>query len=238
MQLGIVEEVPAAEDVIGEVHYLPHHPVIRHDKQTTKVRVVYDASSKVGSHPSLNECLHTGPPMLEHIPDILIRFRINKVAITADIEKAFLMVGVGKEDRDALRFMWLKDVHSEQPEVVALRFARVVFGVTASPFLLNATILHHLSNYQERDAEFVQKLLKSLYVDDVTGGGGSDEEAHEFYVKARTRLAEGGFNLRKFMSNSKQLQSNVTYPDATYPSTSNIRQWGVLNNFDSLTYKT
>ena len=209
MQLGIVEEVPAAEDVIGEVHYLPHHPVIRHDKQTTKVRVVYDASSKVGSHPSLNECLHTGPPMLEHIPDILIRFRINKVAITADIEKAFLMVGIGKEDRDALRFLWLKDVHSEQPEVVALRFARVVFGVTASPFLLNATILHHLSNYQERDAEFVQKLLKSLYVDDVTGGGGSDEEAHEFYVKARTRLAEGGFNLRKFMSNSKQLMSLV-----------------------------
>ena len=160
MQLGIVEEVPAAEDVIGEVHYLPHHPVIRHDKQTTKVRVVYDASSKVGSHPSLNDCLHTGPPMLEHIPDILIRFRINKVAITADIEKAFLMVGISKEDRDALRFLWLKDVHSEQPEVVALRFARVVFGVTASPFLLNATILHHLSNYQERDAEFVQKLLK------------------------------------------------------------------------------
>ena len=181
-----MEEVPAAEDVIGEVHYLPHHPVIRYDMQTTKVRVVYDASSKVGSHPSLNDCLHTGPPMLEHIPDILIRFRVNKVAITADIEKAFLMVGIGKEDRDALRFLWLQDVHGEQPEVVALIFARVVFGVTASPFLLNATILHHMSNYQERDAEFVQKLLKSLYVDDVTGGGGSDEEAHEFYVKART----------------------------------------------------
>ena len=70
MQLGIVKEVPAAEDVIGEVHYLPHHPVIRHDKQTTKACVVYDASSKVGSHPSLNDgCLHTGQPMLEHIPD-------------------------------------------------------------------------------------------------------------------------------------------------------------------------
>ena len=37
---------------------------------------------------------------------------------------------------------------------------------------------------------------------------------------------------------STVVQSNVTYPDATYPSTSDIRQWGVLNNFDSLTYKT
>ena len=53
----------------------------------------------------------------------------------------------------------------------------------------------------------MQKLLKSLYVNDVTGGGGSNEEAHEFYVNARTRLAEGGFNLRKLMSNSKQLMS-------------------------------
>ena len=34
------------------------------------------------------------------------------------------------------------------------------------------------------------------------------------------------------------VQSNVTYPDATYPSTSDIRQWGVLNNFDSLAYNT
>ena len=161
MQLGIVEEVLASEDAIGGVHYLPHHPVICHDKQTTKVCVVYDASSNVASHSSLNDSLHTGPPMLQHIPDILIRFRINKVAITADIEKAFLMVGIGNADRDALRFLWLKDVHSKQPDVV-LRFTGVVFGVTASPFLLNATILHHLSNYQGRDVEFVQKLLKLL----------------------------------------------------------------------------
>ena len=33
------------------------------------------------------------------------------------------------------------------------------------------------------------------------------------------------------------VQSNVTYPDATYASMSDIRQWGVLNNVDSMTHK-
>ena len=39
------------------IHYLPHHPVVRQDKTTTKVRVVYDACGRVRSHPSLNDCL-------------------------------------------------------------------------------------------------------------------------------------------------------------------------------------
>ena len=75
------------------VHYLPHHAVIRKDKTTTKVRVVYDASAK-GGGPSLNECLHTGPKFEQRILDILLRFRTCKVVLTADIEKAFLMVSV------------------------------------------------------------------------------------------------------------------------------------------------
>ena len=57
---GIVERGPTSEinrQDSNVVHYLPHHPVIRQDKMTTKVRVVYDASPKIGRHPSLNECL-------------------------------------------------------------------------------------------------------------------------------------------------------------------------------------
>lgn len=89
----------------GEVHYLPHHPVVLQDKQTTKVRVVYDASAREKVGPSLNDCLYSVPSLSETISDILIRFRCHKTALVGDIEKAFLMISVAEDDRDALRFL-------------------------------------------------------------------------------------------------------------------------------------
>ena len=139
IQQGIVEIVGPSEVVAEKIHYLLHHAVIRRDKETTKVRVVYDASAR-SDGPSLNDCLHADPKFGQKILDILLRFRVHRVAVTADIEKAFLMISMAEKDRDVLRFLWLQDVSAEQPEVIELRFTRVMFGVSSSPFLLNATI--------------------------------------------------------------------------------------------------
>ena len=92
----------------------------------------------------MNDCLYTGPPLAENIFDILLRFRASRVALTGDVEKAFLMVGITKEDRDVLRFLWVDDIEKKCPEIVVLRFTRVVFGVCSSPFLLNALSLIHI----------------------------------------------------------------------------------------------
>ena len=74
LKKGIVEMVPDSNaKVEGEVHYLPHHAVIRRDKETTKLRVVYDASARSGG-PSLNNCLYTGPKFNQNVFDILLRF--------------------------------------------------------------------------------------------------------------------------------------------------------------------
>ena len=78
------------------------------------------------------------------------------MGLIADIEKAFLVVSVADEDKDVLRFLWLDDVNSELPRIKVLRFARVVFGVSSSPFLLNATIKHHMNRYKEVDQQFVE----------------------------------------------------------------------------------
>ena len=135
-----MEVVPDAGVVPEErVHYLLHHAVIRHDKSTTKLRVVYNASARSGG-PSLNDCLYTGPKINQRIFDILIRFCAYRVALIADIEKVFLMISIKPSDRDSLRFLWYNDLQSREPEVTVLRFTRVVFGVSLSPFLLNATV--------------------------------------------------------------------------------------------------
>ena len=85
---GIVERF--GESGVGEVvevHYRTHHPVVRQDKQTTKVRVVYDALAKRSRDSSLNDFLYSGPPLPETISDVLIRFRCHKTALVGDIEK-------------------------------------------------------------------------------------------------------------------------------------------------------
>ena len=213
LQQGIVELVDTPsesadrEENSKRVHYLPHHAVIRENKDTTKIRIVYDASAK-SEGPSLNQCLHAGPKFHQRITDLLLRFRVFPVAVVADIEKAFLMVQVAEEDRDALRFLWVKDLAAEQPEIIELRFARVIFGVSSSPFLLNATIRHHLEHAQA-DPETVNKLLRAFYVDDVVTGASNEDEAHGLYHTAKTLLKKGGFHLRKFTSNSLILRSAI-----------------------------
>lgn len=44
-EVGIIERVMELETP-DKVHYLPHHAVIRNEAKTTKIRVVFDASSK------------------------------------------------------------------------------------------------------------------------------------------------------------------------------------------------
>ena len=74
--------------------------------------------------------------------------------LVGDIEKAFLNVGADWRDRDCLRFLWLEDP-SHTSRVVIYRFCRVVFGLNASPFLLNATLRHHIFKYAEVDPQFL-----------------------------------------------------------------------------------
>ena len=209
LQRGIVEIVQnPGEGEVGKVHYIPHHAVIRRDKSTTKLRVVYDASARSNSV-ALNDCLYTGPPLKENIFDELLRFRANRVALCGDTEKAFLMVGMTEEDRDALRFLWVDYIETSSPEIVVLRFTRVVFGVSSSPFLLNATIKHHTERYKDADPEFVERFLRSIYVDDLSSGAPEINAAYELYLKSKLRRAEGGFNLRKFVSNCPELTSRI-----------------------------
>ena len=212
---GIVQPVENPEIAQGDnVHYLLHHAVVRQDKETTKLRIVYDASAK-SMGPSLNNCLYTGPKFDQKILDILLRFRTHKAALIADIEKASLMVSMSEKDRDALRFLWYDDVTKEHPEVRVFRFTRVVFGVFLSPFLLNATISHHLNRFSTSQPQLVQILSRSTYVDDIVTGARNEDDGYKLYVESKKTLKSGGFNLRKFVTSSSQLQERIDETEGT-----------------------
>ena len=85
-------------------HCISHNVVLKPDSATTKMRTVYDASAKT------NEFLYRGPVILEELCGLLLRFRTKKIGIISDIEKAFLQIGIQKDQRDVTRFIWLKDI--------------------------------------------------------------------------------------------------------------------------------
>ena len=146
LKQGTIEQAGSDSNTLIK-HYIPHHAVVNPTKATTKVRVVYEASTKSKSeNKNLNESLYRGPVLLQNLTGILFRFRLNKIAMVADIEKVFLQIGLQDGARDVTRFFWLKDKNKLEVENndQVYRFCRVPFGIISSPFLLAATIDHHL----------------------------------------------------------------------------------------------
>jgi len=109
-------EEPAPENAQpGQVHYLPRHGVKREDKETTKLRIVFDTSSSTSpKSPSLNDCLYKGPQLNTLLYEILLLFRTHNIALTADIEKAFHQISIRSPERDFLRLFFDSTTYSQR----------------------------------------------------------------------------------------------------------------------------
>ena len=138
-----------------------------------------------------------------------LKFRSHSTAISADIEKAYLQIGVRAEDRDLMRFLWFEDGFDENSNVVTYRFTRVFFGATCSQFLLGSTLRKIAENYDELDAEFARKVRDHFYVDDLNTGVDSTNEGIETYETMKSRFADAKFNLRKWRTNNADLQNYI-----------------------------
>ena len=171
---------------------------------------MFGASAKAtGSH-NLNDCLYLGPSLTATLFGVLLQFQIHNIAFVGDIEKTFLQTGL-----HPLQFLWFQEPGNTDfenfgnNELTELRFWRVLFGVTSSPFLLFATNIHHRNKYSAVDKEFVDKFLNSLYVDDLSIGANNVDETFDYFCKCKDRVEEGSFNLRKFRSNPAELEQMI-----------------------------
>ena len=73
---------------------------------------------------------YNGHKFHQLILDLLIQFRSYKVALIANVEKAFFKIAVDEKDSNVLRLIWVDDVAKEEPELRVYRFTRVMFGVS------------------------------------------------------------------------------------------------------------
>ncbi|GFT62592.1 uncharacterized protein TNCV_1702501 [Trichonephila clavipes] len=205
---GIIERVLETEKPTDRaVFSLLYQAVFRQEGLTTKMRIVFDASSHEDGEPSLNDCIWSGENLNPNIFHLIISFRLKTIAITADIERAFLQISLRDEDRDAVRFLF-PDIGSNQTDPYKFqvyRFKRVMFGVNVSPFLLSATIKHHIENYREQYPAATEMLDTCLYVDDVISGADDISQALKVSKNAETIMKNASMKLRKWNSNDQTL---------------------------------
>jgi hypothetical protein len=89
LQKGVIEIAP--REPTGKEFYIPHKGVTRKNAESTKLRVVYEASARENvNQPSLNDCLHPGTPLQNRLWDILVKSRFYPILLTGDLQKAFL----------------------------------------------------------------------------------------------------------------------------------------------------
>ena len=200
---GVIEQAPKGTS--DKEFYIPHKAVVKNTAESTKLRVVYDASAKESrTSPSLNDCLNPGPCLQNLLWSILIRSRFLPILLTGDLEKAFLQVRIKEAERDALRFHWKAPGSND---TVIYRFTRALFGLTCSPFLLNGVLSVHLKSWESKRPELVKEIRKNLYVDDLMTGGATVTEVKEKKIQASKIFEDATFKLHKWHSNVKELES-------------------------------
>ncbi|XP_071576350.1 uncharacterized protein [Temnothorax nylanderi] len=191
----------------GRVFYLPHHGVFKADSTTTKLRVVFDASSRDLNGVSLNQVLQSGPKLQTDIFVILLRFRIGRVALTADVKQRFLRILVELGHCNYQQIVWR---FSEDEPILDYLMLTVVFGLTCSPFLAIACLLKLAAEGKASYPLAAAILEESVYVDDVVASVDSEEEARELQQQLQALLGAAGFELRKWASSHPSILANLS----------------------------
>ena len=114
--------------------------------------------------------------------DVLIRFRLRRVAMATDVTKMYRAILLSEDQRDLHRFLWREDCN--QP-IRDYRMTRLTFGVCASPFAANMALRPNALDHQLEFPRAAKATLESFYVDDGLVGADSIEDA----IQLRRRIA-------------------------------------------------
>ena len=209
MQMDHAELVPVADlqKPSREVFYMPMHAVRKEHSTTTKIRAVFDASAKSSSGVSLNDTLLVGPTVHSTLIDVLLRFRLNQIALTTDVSKMYRAVELAVDDRDFHRFLWRNN--PDQP-LQDFRMTRVTFGVSASPFAANMALKQNAVDHTVDYPLAAEAVQTSFYVDDGLTGANSVEEAIKLQEQLQALFDKGGFLLRTWNSSCPQVLQNLS----------------------------
>uniref|UniRef100_A0A2A4JL65 Uncharacterized protein n=1 Tax=Heliothis virescens TaxID=7102 RepID=A0A2A4JL65_HELVI len=205
-------------------NYLPHHCVIRENSETTKLRVVFDASAKTSSGKSLNDIQAVGPVVQSDLFSILLRFRGHRFVLLGDIEKMYRQSALDESQRHLQLILWKDSFNSTEPgdtnknqfltqpgntsnlserhNLKVLQLNTVTYGLASAPFLSTRCLLQLA---KECDDKTIANIIKNdFYIDDLNTGANSESELQHIYINVKKVLDSACFPLRKIRTNCLQ----------------------------------
>ncbi|XP_055622182.1 uncharacterized protein LOC129765778 [Toxorhynchites rutilus septentrionalis] len=201
--VGHMKQIIQPVDYAGNHCYLPHHPVFKLSSNTTKTRVVFDASCKTMSGYSLNDALMVGPALQQDLLSIVMRFRMHPIALVADIQKMFRQILVHPEDQPFQRVLWRSNPSNP---IATYELQTVTYGTASAPYLAIKTL-------QEAAREANQSIAEDFYVDDLLTGARDVQSSIQLMNDISTTLESAGFQLKKWASNSVEVMQNIPPED-------------------------
>lgn len=228
-ELGHMTEVLVASDNQSQAYYMPHHPVLKPDSSTTKVRVVFNASAKTKSGLSFNDVQCIGPTIQSDLFSLNLKFRQHPVVIKGDLKQMYRQIEVEEKQQHLQRILW-RDNAADQVKTFQLR--TVTYGTAAAMFLATRCVKQLAIENRESFPQAAAELETGMYVDDLISGAADVEQAIVLHRQIERILASAQMPLRKIASNSTEFMQAIPIEDREEPSSndSTIKTLGVKWN--------
>ena len=198
---GYIEEITDLDDINREdCNYIPYFPVVRPDRSSTKVRIVFDAAAKNRDKQSLNSQIEKGPNRLQDLFGILLRFRQYDIAITADISEMFLQCRLNDEDRRYHRFWWNGKIW---------QWTRVLFGNLASPDISQKVLEFNAELFKEEYPVAAKAVKRNMYMDDVLKSVEKRLQAIQLARELPPLHDKAGMKICKFECNDVEVMKTI-----------------------------
>ena len=197
---GYIKEINGKQEEDNTKWFLLHYGIVSPAKPG-KIRRIAKAAA-VFNGTCLNGHLLPGPDLLNDLVGIILRSREKPILITADIEGSFMQVGVRKEDRKCLRFLWNDDFNKPPKE---FEYQRHIIGARDSPACAIYALQQAARDNAENSPDVLETVTTDFYMDDFVKSVGSTKEALQLHQRLRHVLGSHSFNLIKWCSNSRAL---------------------------------
>ena len=193
------------ESYQGPVHYIPHHAVVRPEKKSTPIRIVFNSSCMFQGH-QLNDYWMKGPDMLNNLFGVVLRFREREVALLGDISTMYHRILIPLQDQHIHRFLW-RNLDTNRKPVVYVKSV-LTFGDKPASAMAQIALCKTAQERQATNPDTAEVLTNNVSMDDICDSVDTVEKAQGLSNDIDSVLAKGRFSVKGWISNKDMSKGN------------------------------